>query len=73
MELNKNWIDVVAREKIDEIGFVKKSVSVAVTFLPIPYLTVFPIPYLTDFEEGLTWVFFMCILAWLKRKDRRFV
>ena len=31
-------IDVVTKEKIDEIGFVKKSVSVAVTFLEYPFL-----------------------------------
>ena len=31
-------IDVVAKEKIDEIGFVTKSVSVAVTFLEYPFL-----------------------------------
>ena len=35
---NRNGIDIVAKEKIDEIGFVKKSVSVAVTFLEYPFL-----------------------------------
>ena len=38
VERNGIGIDVVAKEKIDEIGFVKKSVSVAVTFVEYPFL-----------------------------------